>query len=330
MLEKIIKDYFSFSRKERIAVIILAFLILIILLLPYLFPQPEGSLKEADLKNFKNQVDQLQSAKKEQNTPAVKEERFMADHDYESNYKPGSLNKEKLLQKRELFYFDPNKLSGEGWKRLGLRDKTILTIHNYISKGGRFKNKEDIQKIYGLHTNDVERLMPYVRIDKIINSSRQENYETGFHKVQPPESYTRVKSLHPSHIIDINQADTAELIALPGIGSKLAARIVRFREKLGGFYSVDQVSEIYGLPDSTFQKIRASLTIINSKVSLININTIDVNELKQHPYIKWNIASAIVEYRKQHGNYNTLDDLRNIELFTNEVYEKIIPYLKIE
>ncbi len=293
-----------------------------------MFPKPEESIKKAGLESLEIQSKQLQSMEKEQNTTSVKE-RFKADHNYESDYEHG-LDKKELPQKTALFYFDPNKLSGEGWKKLGLRNKTILTIHNYISKGGRFKNKEDIQKIYGLTIDDAARLMPYVQIDKINNSSKQENHETGFYKAPLPERYNYTKPIHAPYTIDLNKADTAELIALPGIGSKLAARIVHFREKLGGFYSVDQVAEIYGLSDSTFQKIRPRLTIIHPEVSLININNIEVNELKQHPYIKWNVASAIVEYRKQHGNYKTLDDLRNIALVTDDIYKKIVPYLKVE
>ncbi len=325
MFEKIVKDYFSFSRKERIAVLILVFLIIIILLLPYLFPKPEGSFKEAETKDFAIQLSQPNAAKKQ---TAVKEG-TSEDHNYKSSYESSSFHEDKLPKKAALFYFDPNTLSGDDWKRLGLPDKTIRTIHNYISKGGKFKNKEDIQKIYGLHANDVERLLPYVRIETTGNLSKQD-YHARLSATLSPEGYNRLKSPHLLHLIDINKADTAEWIALPGRGSQLATRIVRFREKLGGFYSVDQLSEIYGLPDSTFQKIKPGLTVVNAAVSLININAIEVDELKQHPYIKWNIAAAIIEYRKQHGNFKSVEDLRKIDLITNDTYTKVVPYLKVE
>jgi len=115
---------------------------------------------------------------------------------------------------------------------------------------------------------------------------------------------------------------------LPGIGSKLAARIVNFRDKLGGFYSVDQVGETYGLADSTFQKIKGSLQLSGS-VKKFNINTATKDELKIHPYIKWNLANAIVEYRNQHGAFKSLDELKNIVLIDEVTFEKIVHYLSL-
>jgi competence ComEA-like helix-hairpin-helix protein len=117
------------------------------------------------------------------------------------------------------------------------------------------------------------------------------------------------------------------LIALPGIGSKLANRIVTFRDKLGGFHSVEQVKEVYGIPDSTFKKIKLYLKCEGLGIKRININTADLETLKSHPYIKWNIANAIVSYRQQHGNYASSNDLLRIEIITAEVLQKLAPYL---
>jgi competence ComEA-like helix-hairpin-helix protein len=130
-------------------------------------------------------------------------------------------------------------------------------------------------------------------------------------------------------IIEMNNADTSALIALPGIGSKLAARIVNFRDKLGGFYSVDQVGETYGLPDSTFQKIKTRLYCDENAIRKININTASKDELKGHPYIKWHLANVIVEYRNQHGVYKSLEDLKKIVLIDEITYKKVIPYLHL-
>ena len=116
-------------------------------------------------------------------------------------------------------------------------------------------------------------------------------------------------------------------IALPGIGNKLALRIVNFRDKLGGFYSIDQIGETYGLPDSVFRKIKPFLKLETNLVKKININTATKDEMKSHPYIKWNLANAIVEYRNQHGNFSSLEDLKKISLITTEVFDKIKFYL---
>ena len=116
---------------------------------------------------------------------------------------------------------------------------------------------------------------------------------------------------------------------MPGIGSKLAYRITNFRDKLGGFYSVEQIKETYGLADSTFQKIKPYLNVNADAIKKMNINTATKEELKVHPYIKWNLANAIVEYRTQHGNYKNLQELKNIVLIDDEAFNKILPYLTL-
>src|SRR5690606_13844379 len=131
-------------------------------------------------------------------------------------------------------------------------------------------------------------------------------------------------------VVDINEGDLNSFISLPGIGEKLANRIINFRNKLGGFYSVDQISETYGLPDSTFQKIKSLLVIKESSIKRISINNVTKDELKLHPYIKWNIANAIIEYRNQHGNFVSVEDLKKIILLDDITYSKIQPYLLID
>jgi competence ComEA-like helix-hairpin-helix protein len=127
----------------------------------------------------------------------------------------------------------------------------------------------------------------------------------------------------------VNTADTTTLISLPGIGSKLATRIITFREKLGGFYSVEQIGETYGLPDSTFQKIKQYLKLDNVSVKKININTATVDEMKAHPYIKYSLANPIVAYRNEHGMFSTIEDIKKVMAVTDEVYKKIAPYLSL-
>ncbi|WP_420832406.1 ComEA family DNA-binding protein [Paraflavitalea pollutisoli] len=141
-------------------------------------------------------------------------------------------------------------------------------------------------------------------------------------------SRTRFRGSAPA-IIDINAADTSAFIALWGIGSKLAARIVNFREKLGGFHGVEQVGETYGLPDSTFQAIRSHLQCAAPDLRTININTADADVLDQHPYISRSQAYAIVRYREQHGSYQAVDQLLQITILTPDNLEKMRPYLTV-
>src|SRR5262249_21223 len=110
----------------------------------------------------------------------------------------------------------------------------------------------------------------------------------------------------------------------------LASRIINFRQRLGGFYSTEQIKEIYGLQDSVFQKIKNLLRLGNVITKKININTASKEELKSHPYIRWNLANAIVEYRNEHGNFTSVSDLRNIAVITDEAYEKIVHYVDVK
>ena len=98
---------------------------------------------------------------------------------------------------------------------------------------------------------------------------------------------------------------------------------------MGGFYSVDQVGETYGLQYSVFQKIKVHLRCQNNTVKKMNINTVTKDELKTHPYIRWAIANAIIEYRNQHGSFTSLDDLKKVNALGNDTFNKILPYLSL-
>jgi competence protein ComEA len=322
MWNQFVKDYLTFSKKERVAVLVLLVLIFFVLLLPYLWPakkmiQPDNKAME----ELKAQLEKITKSDSFKNANQESEENVSDGN--------GQVTKGQYNTRPAMFYFDPNTLPAEGWKRLGLREKTIQTIQNYLSKGGKFKRPEDIGRVYGLFKDDYERLLPYIKL-------RSENVADNDGHTDKPVYVAAKKNAYSAKIsaavipIDINTADTTALIALPGIGSKLASRIINFREKLGGFYSVTQLAETYGLPDSTFQKIQYLLQCPNPTLHQININTADVNILKAHPYIRWSIANAIIQYRKQHGNFKSVDDLQQVAIIPSDVFLKIKPYMSIE
>lgn len=290
------RDYFSFTKKERIGIYVLVILVGVCAVMPAFFSTPSPP----------EQV--IAEAVEVQKAPVEKEKKEPAERTGQIAYNEPAV---------ELFPFDPNTVSAEGWKKLGVNNRTIHTIQNYIAKGGRFRNAGDLQKIYGLKKQEYDRLLPYVRIAAPAAS-------TVFNKA--PVKYVKA----PPPVIDINGADTTAFISLPGIGSKLASRIVNFRDKLGGFYSVQQVGETFGLPDSTFQLIKPRLQYTPAAIKKININTADAGTLKQHPYIRWNIANAIVQYRQQHGPFHTPEELQQIVLITPELYKKMEAYVTVE
>lgn len=316
--KQFMNDYFSFTNKERKGVMLIVVLIFLILLSP-LFFKFFTTEKKYSHQEFENEIAQL----KIQQTDSSAGKKYIRYADnYANNYSlyPGENNKNIHA---EVFSFDPNTASFNDWQRLGVRDKTIKTIEKYISKGGKFYKPEDIQKIWGLAPADAQRLMPYVSIK---NEAKQ---YVSFEKKEYPESKPAYspKVLSP---VDVNLADTTAFISLPGIGSKLSQRIISFRDKLGGFYSIEQVGETYLLPDSTFQKIKSRLIISKAAIKKININTASIDEMKQHPYLRYNIANAIFQYRQQHGNFNSVEDIKKMMLVTEDVFNKASPYLIVQ
>jgi competence ComEA-like helix-hairpin-helix protein len=179
---------------------------------------------------------------------------------------------------------------------------------------------------------EITNAMLHANMDTTIQDQRekfiQQNPSQPAHELRsraksPPRSYVR-KEYKP---VEINSADTSELIALPGIGSKLAARIVLFREKLGGFCSVRQVGEVYGLQDSVFQKLVAYLRCDSQKIKKIDINNATKEQLAAHPYIRWKMADAIITYRNEHVSFMTANELQKIEVIDEEACRRLLPYI---
>jgi len=312
--KSLIKDYFNFTRKERIAVLIITGLFILILLLPVITKRAAAGMDIKEDSAWNAALHQLKNGNAD----------TMSDDNIRTVYADRNIRTEANASTSapDLFYFDPNTISAGQWKRLGIKEKTINTIKNYLSKGGVFRRPEDLQKIYGLSQEQYNSLAPYIKIKTSVNDYYPERLE----KDNAINAF-RVSS-HASNI-DINTADSTAFISLPGIGTKLAARIITFRDKLGGFYSVDQISETYGLRDSVYQKIKPYLRCNDNIVKKININTVTKDELKTHPYIRWNIANAIIEYRNQHGSFISLDDLKKINALDIATLDKITHYLSL-
>lgn len=312
----VVKDYFTFSAKERNGLIMMLFIATAIFLFSRYYPLKKTPVSKTafqqELAELKITIDSSHS-----NRDYQRNENF-ADYTRPKNDEYSN----KI--KGELFDFDPNTLDADGWKKLGVREKTINTIQNFLAKGYKFRQPEDIKKVYGLSQKDAARFIPYIHI-----AQKETPANNSFPNRDKAAYPTAVSEPKKTRIIDINTADTSAFIALPGIGNKLAARIVNFRQKLGGFSSVAQLGETYGVPDSTFQKIKQYLQCDNPALKTININSADINALRTHPYLRWNIANAIINYRQQHGNYKTVEDLKKIDIITDELYNKIAPYLVI-
>lgn len=302
-----VKDYLTFSKKERYGILFLLGLIIVFITLSRYLPVKE---EEYSKQSFQQELADLRITI--DSTSHQKYVKEIPEYDVYGPVSEGTSN-----AKISFFTFDPNTITPSEWRKLGIRERTIQTIQKFKNKGFRFRRPDDLKRIYGLSVTEAEKLMPYV----VINEAKPSFEEKSSEPVRTNYGERRF------NVININNADTTDLIALPGVGSKLANRIINFRNRLGGFYTIEQVAETYGLPDSTFREIKKWLQCNIAEVKKLNINTATVDELKLHPYIKWNIARAIVNYRNEHGPFSRIEDLKKIDMMADDIFNKIAPYI---
>jgi len=318
----ILKEYFTYTRGERRGVLILFTLLLAQIVFYYLRDFHIGR-STADFSLYESEIEVfLKSDPIADKAPSTSKAKT---HKTESK-QPAIYQEFEAPAKESLFVFNPNDLSPEAWKMLGLNDRVIRTLKNYEGKGGKFYKKEDLKKIYGLKEEDYQRLESYIEIPKRewpSNFSKQgkKGYANKEKKVAPkPEALS----------IDINLADSASLVRLWGIGPVFSKRIIKYRTLLGGFIRKEQLREVYGIDKELYDKIEPFLKIESPLVSQININTSDYKALSKHPYINYKTGKAIANYRKQHGAFTKITELTKIYLISDTIYEKIAPYLMLQ
>ncbi|MDP4265863.1 MAG: helix-hairpin-helix domain-containing protein, partial [Bacteroidota bacterium] len=277
-MKEFFKEYFSFSKGERNGLIIL--IVLIILVILYNSFQDKIFISKEE--NYRKKVVDLIKSSDSLKSMDVKD-------NYNISWKDERRN--KAVKDIHLFLFNPNNLDEEKWIALGLTRKQIRVIKNYEDKGGHFNKKEDLKKIYSIGDKDYKRLEPYINIPETPK------------KEFPVRTFSSFKE---DKIIELNTADTLSLTKLRGIGPGYARRIIKYRDLLGGFLNKQQLLEVYGLDTTLYSKIEKFLTIDLNKIRRINLNTAGFDELRKHPYIKYNNAKLIIRYKEQHGNYKSI------------------------
>lgn len=219
---------------------------------------------------------------------------------------PGSSSREK---------FDPNTVSIVNLEKMGLSAVLAKRIAGYRAKGGVFRVKSDLLKIYGMDSSFYRRVSHLVDLPDSIGR---------------PQLTSQKKQPRQLKKIDLNIADTIQLEDLPGIGPKLSRRIVNFRESLGGFVSVDQLREVYGLDSVVVNKI-IGLTFVDPKFKprCLDVNEAKEEELARHPYVRRELARAIINFRFQHGRFERTEDIQKLHNISPQQAKKLIPYLAI-
>ncbi len=236
-----------------------------------------------------------------------------------------------------LFHFDPNALPTEQWVQLGLSERQAEAIHKFEARGGRFRTKADLAKMFVVKPDLFVQWKPFIDLpDSLPRPSRVASPTYTWSPDSASDRGTQVRTEgvgRPRHErVEVNTADTTELVAVPGIGPAFARGIVKFRDRLGGFHSLDQLSEVYVLRDKpdAVARIRDKLVVDEGKVHRFPLNTFTAEELGPHPYAGWKLAKALVAYRTQHGPFRDVADIKGCVLVTDSVYRKLAPYLTPE
>jgi competence ComEA-like helix-hairpin-helix protein len=218
---------------------------------------------------------------------------------------------------RAVFLDDPVDPNIAGYDRLvdaGLPSRAATNLIRYREKGGSFRSAEDLYRIYGM---DSVRLSSILHNFKFPAASAMTNDMMRSRKKE-------------NERIEINSADTAELKKLPGIGSVLSARIIKYRNLLGGFYSVQQLTEVYGIDDSLQEVLAQCILIDTLCIKKINLNRTSLEQLQKHPYLDPYQAKSILTYRELMGSFTSPNQLILNYLISEENYYRIAPYLCAE
>lgn len=293
------KQYFEISRREFRGMIVLFILLILIYLSPYIY-------ERLTYNPIQIKIEALGAIKDQ-----IKESNPYQSYD-------NSLAANENLAEVTLFPFDPNNLSLADWMKLGLSEKQANIIKKYQAKGGKFYKKEDLRKIYSISEKQYSKLEPYIRIPERENANFQHQDKTTTYKtlgVKTP-------------MVAINSADSTTLTAISGIGPAFASRILKYRKRLGGFHTKEQLKEVYGIDSLKYQQIQNQIEIDLQSLRSIQINKCTFDDLRAFPYLSYKQMNAIIAYRKQHGEYKNIEDLDKIAILNAELIKKIKPYIE--
>ncbi len=207
-----------------------------------------------------------------------------------------------------LFAFDPNALPVDSLKLLGFPVKIAERLDNYRSKGGEFFVKKDIKKIYGLNEEFYHGIEAYILLPDSLNRSMSENLN-----------------------LDINKANVKSLSIIDGIEDRVANRIVRYRELLGGFINKNQLDEVYELEGAALINLKKQVYITSTfKPRKIKVNQATEEEMIRHPYISRQLAEDIVMFRDINGAIDSEKLLADFKSVDKSNFQKLILYLDFQ
>lgn len=303
-----IKDYLSFTKSERNGIIILISLIIIILFIPRFFVADKKP-EEVSSELYKMEIEEF-----------LKDDR--ANESYENKWQEAN-SYDKKNSRFSPETFNPNSLDKDGWVRMGFSPKQADVILKYRNKGGHFTKKEDFKKLFIIDDEVYRIFEPYIVIEE-----KDRIADRPYDAVTHVPGQTKYSGTI-AYKVELNSSDSMELLKIRGIGPVFARRIIKYRDKLGGFSGVAQLSEVYGMDSARFSSIISQVMVDTSLISMININNATMGELRMHPYIDYYLAKAIMDKRIQQGGFKSVEDLKSIKLVNQNNYRRLRPYLSI-
>ena len=303
------KDFFYYSRSERRAVYFLLFLIALLLVAIIFYSKRDNA--SSDLVENSAEVDSFLADVKKVKEHSAKESK----DDCSDAHRTGLF-----------FEFDPNSADSIELSRLGLPSYVVKNVLKYRAKGGRFKTSASFSKIYGLTPELFAELEPYICIPEQLSARKRK-------QVFPKTDSIRIEShQQPSYKysegtkVNVNMADTIELKKIPGIGSVIARNIVAYRQRLGGFYDLEQLLEVRFFTPELLEWFVLGDTPVNP----LRVNRESLDKLRAHPYLNFYQAKIIVEHRKKRGEIKSLSQLSLYEEFTEKDLNRLSAYFSFD
>lgn len=320
-MRKFFQEYFDFTRSERNGTFVLLAIIAFFFLIPYSFPyllRPNA----VDFSNFDEIIANMEAA--------------------ENQKKNNHVYKRQI----ETFPFNPNKSTKDEFIRLGLSSKIAQTILNYRSKGGKFFNKEDFKKIYGIQDEDYARLAPFIFLERTTVSNKSGKTKTSI-APPPPKPIERFP-------FDPNTVTKSELERL-GLSDKVVNTVLKFRAR-GRFRYTADFAKIYGVSEEQYEELKPYIQIakkddknpiksfpsakekialkdsINKASKIYEPISVSVNEADQEGWQKIRgigpyYAKKIIWYRDRLGGFQQLNQIAEVEDLPDSVFQKILPQL---
>lgn len=236
-------------------------------------------------------------------------------------------NAEKTVTKYRFKPFNPNTVSFEELLAFGLSKAQASNIVNYRDKSGGFRDKAHFRKLYCMTDELFALISPYLVFESKAEN-KIESIAIEETKIEKSESKAQNK-VREVLVLDLNACDSLDLQQIRGIGKVRAARIFKYGKRLGGYVAVEQLKEVYGIDNELFEQIKGHFTVGKTDIRKININSDEIKQLTAHPYIDFQLAKALIRFRKDYGkDFQSAEEIRYIHFLSEQEAEKLIPYLK--